>query len=36
VFGGRSQKFRPRAGADPSHVYKPQPLMAKTASKAQQ
>ena len=31
VFGGRSQKFKPRAGADPSHIYKPQPLMPKTA-----
>ena len=31
VFGGRAQKFKPRAGADPSHFYKPQPLMPKTA-----
>jgi len=30
VFGGRSQKFSPRAGADPSHSFKPQPLVAKT------
>jgi peptidylamidoglycolate lyase len=32
VFGGRSQKFRPREGADPSHSFKPQPLVAKTAA----
>src|SRR5436190_17673826 len=32
VFGGRSQKFRPRPGADPAHVYKPQPLMPRAAS----
>ena len=30
VFGGRSQKFSPRPGADPSHAFKPQPLVAKT------
>jgi hypothetical protein len=30
VFGGRSQKFSPRQGADPSHFFKPQPLVAKT------
>ena len=30
VFGGRSQKFRPRDGADASHLFKPQPLVAKT------
>lgn len=32
VFGGRSQKFRPRAGADPAHFYKAQPLMPKAAT----
>jgi len=32
VFGGRSQKFRPRPGADPAHVYKPQPLVPGAAS----
>jgi hypothetical protein len=32
VFGGRSQKFRPRSGADPTHVYKPQPLMPRASS----
>jgi peptidylamidoglycolate lyase len=31
VFGGRSQKFKPRAGADPAHFYKAQPLMPKTS-----
>jgi NHL repeat-containing protein len=31
VFGGRSQKFKPRAGADPSHIYRPQPLTPKAA-----
>jgi hypothetical protein len=31
VFGGRAQKFKPRPGADPSHIYRPQPLMPKTA-----
>jgi hypothetical protein len=31
VFGGRSQKFSPRQGADPSHSFKPQPVVAKTA-----
>jgi NHL repeat len=31
VFGGRSQKFKPRAGADPTHIYRPQPLTPKTA-----
>ena len=30
VFGGRTQKFRPRAGADPSHIYRAQPLMPKS------
>jgi DNA-binding beta-propeller fold protein YncE len=32
VFGGRAQKFRPRPGADPSHVYKPQPLTPKAGA----
>ena len=32
VFGGRSQKFSPRAGADPAHAFKPQPVVAKTAA----
>ncbi len=32
VFGGRVQKFKPRAGADPTHFYKPQPLMAKVTA----
>ena len=32
VFGGRPQKFTPRPGADPSHIFRPQPLMPKTAS----
>ncbi|HEV3139094.1 MAG TPA: peptidyl-alpha-hydroxyglycine alpha-amidating lyase family protein [Vicinamibacterales bacterium] len=32
VFGGRSQKFHPREGADPSHFFKPQPLVPKTAA----
>ena len=32
VFGGRSQKFRPRPGADPTHVYTPQLLMPRAAS----
>jgi hypothetical protein len=32
VFGGRSQKFRPREGADPAHAFKPQPIVPKTAS----
>jgi hypothetical protein len=31
VFGGRSQKFKPRPGADPAHIYRPQPLAPKTA-----
>ena len=31
VFGGRSQKFRPRPGADPAHVYRPQLLIPKAA-----
>lgn len=30
VFGGRAQKFKPRPGADPSHFFKPQPLMPKS------
>jgi len=30
VFGGRTQKFRPRPGADPSHIYRAQPLMPKS------
>jgi len=29
VFGGRVQKFKPRPGADPTHFFKPQPLMPK-------
>jgi hypothetical protein len=32
VFGGRSQKFRPRAGADATHIYRPQPLMPRAES----
>jgi NHL repeat len=32
VFGGRPQKFRPRPGADPSHLYKSAPLMPKKSS----
>ena len=32
VFGGRAQKFHPKAGADPAKVYRPQPLMPKTTS----
>jgi hypothetical protein len=32
VFGGRPQKFTPRPGADPAHIFKPQPLMAKTST----
>ena len=32
VFGGRSQKFHPRPGADPSHVYRPQLLTPKAAA----
>jgi 6-bladed beta-propeller len=36
VFGGRSQKFHPRAGADKTHIYKPQPLTPKSASGAMQ
>src|SRR5579864_2483841 len=36
VFGGRSQKFRPRSSADPAHVYRPQPLMPKSASPSTQ
>ena len=32
VFGGRAQKFRPRATADPSHVYHPQPTVPKSAT----
>ncbi len=36
VFGGRAQKFKPRPGADPSHIYRPQPLMPKTTSTAAQ
>src|SRR2546425_12579461 len=35
VFGGRSQKFRPRPGADPAHYFKAQPLMAKTTGTGQ-
>jgi len=31
VFGGRPQKFRPRASADPSHIYRAVPLMPKAA-----
>jgi hypothetical protein len=34
VFGGRAQKFRPRATADPSHLYKPQPTVPKSAAPA--
>ncbi|HZR24747.1 MAG TPA: peptidyl-alpha-hydroxyglycine alpha-amidating lyase family protein [Vicinamibacterales bacterium] len=34
VFGGRSQKFRPRATADPAHFFKPQPLMPKSMTPA--
>ncbi|MGE0451513.1 MAG: peptidyl-alpha-hydroxyglycine alpha-amidating lyase family protein [Vicinamibacterales bacterium] len=34
VFGGRAQKFRPRQGADPSHFFKPQPLMPKSGAAA--
>jgi len=29
VFGGRPQKFVPRSGADPAHIFRPQPLMPK-------
>ncbi len=29
VFGGRPQKFIPRAGGDPEHIFRPQPLMPK-------
>src|SRR5438105_3369713 len=29
VFGGRPQKFIPRPGADPAHIFRPQPLMPK-------
>jgi len=36
VFGGRSQKFRPRAAADPTHIYRPQPLTPKSASMSTQ
>jgi hypothetical protein len=36
VFGGRSQKFHPRAGADPAHFFKPQPLMPKSSTPAMQ
>jgi peptidylamidoglycolate lyase len=33
TFGGRTQKFRPRPGADPSHIAgAPRPLMPKTSS----
>jgi hypothetical protein len=32
VFGGRAQKFHPRATADPTHLYKPQPTMPKSAA----
>src|SRR5580765_5526591 len=30
VFGGRSQKFHPREGADAAHFFKPQQMVAKT------
>jgi NHL repeat len=32
VFGGRPQKFIPRPGADPAHIYKPVPLMKKASN----
>jgi hypothetical protein len=32
VFGGRPQKFRPKAGADPAKVFHPQPLVPKAAT----
>ena len=32
VFGGRPQKFRPRPGADPSKIFRAQPLMPKATS----
>jgi hypothetical protein len=35
VFGGRSQKFRPRPGADPSYFYKAQPLTPRASGTGQ-
>lgn len=32
VFGGRAQKFKPRATADPSHLYKPQAVIPKATT----